>query len=376
METKKEIMVIDDSVLLRTLLKDLLADAYEVTLISDGKVGLELLWSSPERWSLVILDLVMPHLDGFQVLDFMRRSSLLDRIPVIVITAEEQETSIARAYELGAMEVIQKPYNKFVVRKRVQNLIQLYAQKQNLEDVITHQAEELRIQSRELIDAKNTMVDALSTVIEYRNLESGQHIRRIRGFSKIMAEQMVQGLPEEKLPQDFVGLVSDASAMHDIGKIAIPDSVLLKPGKLLPEEFEIMKTHSVMGCEILFRIHGIDDERYLGYCQEICRYHHERWDGSGYPDGLKGNAIPLPAQIVSIVDCYDALTHKRVYKDAYTPETATLMILRGECGVFSPFLLECFRQALPELERFADSCPDDGSPLLTASAESPFSAGK
>lgn len=202
------------------------------------------------------------------------------------------------------------------------------------------------------------MIDMLSTVIEYRSLESGQHIRRIRGFTNILLDSLVKNMPGVQFTKEDIAKITAASAMHDIGKIAIPDFVLLKPDKLTAPEFEIMKTHTVKGVDILYNLHGIDDQEYLAYCYEICLHHHERWDGKGYPDGLSGNDIPIAAQAVSIADVYDALTHKRVYKKAYPLSTAASMIFNGDCGIFSPQLLRCFELSLPQFEELSLSCPD------------------
>lgn len=299
----------------------------------------------------------MPELDGFGVLRYLAANDLLEQIPVLMITSEGAEASLAAAYDLGAADVVQKPFNRNIVKKRLRNIIDLYTQKNNLRETVRQQTRSLEMQARKLREANDQMIDALSTVIEYRSLESGQHTRRLRGFTKLL----LSALPPSRyrFSPDEIEVISRASAMHDIGKIAIPDSVLLKPGRLTPEEFEIMKTHTVKGCEIVRRLRSLDNDTYLKYCREICRWHHERWDGSGYPDGLSGDQIPVSAQVVALADVYDALTHKRVYKDAYSIPQTVGMILRGECGAFSPVLLECFQQSLYLFEQLSMAYRDE-----------------
>lgn len=360
MKDRKTVLVVDDSKLIRTILRDLLQDEYQLIEAQNGLEAMELLKQDETRFAVVLLDIVMPKMDGFQVLVNMKKMGILNKIPVIIITAEEAERYISLAYDMGVSEVIHKPFNKNVIKKRVRNLVDLYSKKNDLEELVSIQTESIKMQTQRLIESNDMMIDALSTVIEYRSLESGQHIRRIRGFTKILLEFMAEQFPEYKLTADGIDMISSASAMHDIGKIAIPDSVLLKPGKLTDEEFEIMKTHTVKGGEILYRLRGMDNQQFLAYCHDICLYHHERWDGKGYPDGLIGDEIPINAQVVSIADVYDALTHKRVYKPALTSEEAVSMILNGQCGAFSPKLLQAFLHILPELEHLSNVYSDEG----------------
>lgn len=341
MKERKTILIADDSELIRKILSELLSEEYEVVTADDGAAAIALIEENPQRFCILLLDLVMPHTDGFQVLAYLRRTDLISTLPVLFITAEESECYIGLAYDLGASEVIQKPFNRSIIKKRIRNIVDLYSQKKELSSQVERQTESLRQQANELMRTNTTMIDTLSTVIEYRSLESGQHIRRMRGLTGILAQSIAEREPQ-RLPLSEVDIISSASALHDVGKIAIPDSVLLKPGKLTEEEFEIMKKHTVVGSEIIFRLYGISDERYLAYCHQICLYHHERWDGRGYPDGLQGDEIPLAAQITAVADVFDALTHKRVYKDAYPIEQARDMILQGECGAFSPLMCRAF----------------------------------
>lgn len=354
---KKTILIADDSKLIRKILSAALINEYDILEASNGLEAVKLLDLKKEAISAVILDLVMPKMDGFGVLRYLRFGGQLERLPVIMITAGDAEKSVTEAYDLGAAEVIQKPFNQNIVKKRLRNIIELYSQKNNLQKTVREQTRSLEIQAQKLRLVNDQMVDTLSTVIEYRSPESGQHTRRVRGFTKML----LAALPRDEydLAAEEIELISRASAMHDIGKIAIPDSVLLKPGELTAEEFETMKAHTVKGCEILERLHAIDDEKYLNYCREICRWHHERWDGGGYPDGLRGNQIPIAAQVVAMADVYDALTHKRIYKEAYSVEKSAQMILDGECGVFSPLLLDCFQQLQPLFRQFTEIYRDE-----------------
>lgn len=307
-----------------------------------------------ESVAAVLLDLVMPVKDGYAVLEEMRQAGLLFHIPVVVITAEDSTDNRVKVFELGVSDIIPKPFEPEVVKSRVRNIIELSRYRRKLEALVEEQS--LRVRESNI-----AVIDMLSSVIEYRSLESGQHIRRIRMFTKILLEDVAGNYKEYDLDARKIRLITESSSMHDIGKIAIPDSILNKPGRLTPEEFEIMKTHTVKGCEILSGLDRLQDREYLHYAYQICRYHHERWDGGGYPDGLKGNNIPLCAQVVAIADCYDALTTDRVYKKAIPPAQAFSMILNGECGAFAPRLLECFknvREPFARLSReYADGAP-------------------
>ena len=279
----------------------------------------------------------------------------LGEIPAIVITKDDAPERLARGFDYGAADVIPVDYDSNAMLRRIENLVQLHLHRQNLETMVAEQAEALK-HSNEL------MVDALSSIIEYRSSESGQHILRIRHFTKILLEEVQKSCPEYGLTEESVTIISSASALHDVGKIAIPDSILMKPGKLTEEEWEVMKTHAVMGCHILDSLAEVGNREYLRYAYNICRYHHERWDGLGYPEGLIGEDIPICAQVVGLADAYDALTSKRVYKDAYDLGTAVNMILRGDCGTFSPKLLECFKHVANQYGALALAYADGLAP--------------
>jgi putative two-component system response regulator len=265
-----------------------------------------------------------------------------------MITGESTDESDEKAYEYGASDIIYKPFAPNVVMRRAKNIIELYERRINMEIELDKRTKEL-VESKIKLEKNNDfLINALSSVVEFRSLESGEHINRVRYFTKMFLKYIMDFYPKYGITEKQAALIVNASALHDIGKIAIPDSILLKPGRLTPEEFEEMKKHTIYGCEILEKFHQ-DDNEFFKYSYEICRYHHERYDGNGYPDKLKGDKIPIWAQVVSIVDVFDALVSKRVYKEAYAVEEAERMIIRGECGVFSPEIIDCFQLAKPEL---------------------------
>lgn len=351
MDKKETILIADDSEINRAILQTIFEKDYNLLEAENGIQVMSLLEQYSESITAVLLDLVMPEKNGYRVLEEMQDKEWLFHIPVIVITAEDSSDSKVRVFKLGASDIITKPFDPDVVESRVKNIIELGHYRRHLEALV----EEHSARARE---SSNAVIDMLSSVIEHRHMESGQHIRRIRMFTKILLEKVAESYQEYGLDEHKIRLITDASSMHDIGKIAIPDSVLNKPGPLTPEEFEIMKTHTIEGCEMLQGLDRIQDAEYLQYAYDICRHHHERWNGAGYPDGLKENNIPICAQVVSIADCYDALTTERVYKKAVSHSKAFNMIMNGECGEFSPRLLECFKAVSDEFARLAKEYAD------------------
>lgn len=303
----------------------------------------------------VLLDITVADAVDFPALTELKKYAYLDEIPFIVIAQEYDSERISKAFHWGAADVVTSDYNSFIIQRRVENIIDLYYHKWHLEDVVKEQGEILR-------HANDTLVDALSSIIEYRSVESGQHILRIRHFTKILLEELSRCCPEYHLDQHTINIISSASALHDIGKIAIPDSILNKPGKLTEEEWTVMKSHTLSGCHILESLSEISNQEYLRYAHNICHYHHERWCGGGYPEGIAGDDIPICAQVVGLADAYDALTTKRVYKNAISCSLAASMILNGECGSFSPRLLECFKHVSKQYETLAQAYADGKSP--------------
>lgn len=351
MTTRDTLLLADDMVSNRVFLGKLFEDEFNILEAEDGEQAMEVMAANHSTIAAVLLDLIMPGKDGFQVLAEMREQGYLDEIPVIVVTSDSSQKSEARALEMGALDLVAKPYDPYVVRRRVQNLVEL---KRN-RDQLARQVGEM---SAAMDITNDTVVNTLATITEFRSLESGQHIFRIRKFTEILLEEVAQSFPEYELDRKKIATISSASALHDIGKISIPDAILNKPGKLTREEFEAMKAHTTDGCRILDGMTQVVDREYMRYAYNICRYHHERWDGRGYPDGLQGENIPICAQVVSIADVYDALTTKRVYKGAIPHEETMNMILNGECGTFNPRLLECFKQVSGEFALCAKAYVD------------------
>lgn len=331
---KPQVLIIDDSELNRDLLKEMLRDRYEILEAADGEKGLALLYELGTKISLVLLDVVMPKVGGFDVLAVMQKERWLDDIPVMMISAEDSPAFIQKAYDMGASDYITRPFNMNVVRQRSDNITKLYAKQRRLLSLMTSQ-----IQEKERNN--HIIISILSEVVGLKNGESRKHILNVSRITELLLSRVMQRSSRYHLTWQDEALITNAAALHDIGKIGIDEKILNKPGKLTKEEFEIMKTHTLIGAKMIENLEGFQEEPLVKVTYAICRWHHERWDGRGYPDGLKGDAIPISAQIVSIADVYDALTSKRVYKDAFAHEKAIWMILNGECGLFNPLLLDC-----------------------------------
>lgn len=305
------------------------------------------------KLAAILLDIVMPEMDGFGVLDYMHEQELMMSVPVILITSDTSSESRKRGYDLGVSDIVSKPFEVPIVRRRVSNLVDLYHHKNNLEAMVEKQTEEIKEKNRELTEMNYHIIDTLGTIVEFRSMESGNHIYRVRSFTAILLTYVMKYYPEYGVDEDMADIISHASTMHDVGKITVPDSILLKPGKLTQEEFGLMKTHTTKGAEIIKEIFVTDNRVFKEFCYNIALSHHEKWDGKGYPHGLKGDEIPLAAQVVSIADVYDALVSDRVYKPAFSYDVAYQMILDGECGQFNPKLMDCFRMARKEFEKKA-----------------------
>lgn len=365
MSRRDTILIVDDIETNRIILRELLKDSYRIIEARNGEEALRLIDEHMETIALILLDIIMPRMDGFQIIRRIKDGNILKHIPVVFITACDSDEYEEKGHELGASDIIKKPFNPYIIKRRVNNLVELYNHKNEMEELIEVQVSMIKEQNDKLIKQaerinhiNNSMIDILGTIIEYRDMESGKHIKRIRYFTYELLNVIAGKYPEYELTDELIEMISSASSMHDIGKIAIPDSILLKPGRLTKDEFEVMKTHSIKGYEILNLLDKSEDNEYLNYCQDICHYHHEKWDGNGYPEGLKGDEIPLCAQVVSIADCYDALTTKRPYKEAFSHEKAMDMIINDECGVFSPRLKECFMLSSGKFEELANLYSD------------------
>ena len=329
-----QLLVVDDSEMNREILKEILGKEYRILEACDGEEALKMLEQYGTEISLVLLDIIMPKMDGFEVLAYMNRDKWIEDIPVIMISSEGSESYIRRAYELGASDYISRPFDAKVVYQRVINMIKLYAKQRRLIHLVTDQIYEKEKNNR-------MMTGILSQIVEFRNGESGLHVLHINILTQLLLEKLMRKSENYDFSWSQQHMIATASALHDIGKIGIDEKILNKPGKLTKEEFEAMKQHTIIGARMLDRLEMYHDEEMMKYAYEICRWHHERYDGKGYPDGLKGEEIPISAQVVSLADVYDALVSDRVYKKAYSHEKAMEMILNGECGMFNPLLLEC-----------------------------------
>ena len=341
-KTKQTILIVDDSAMNRALLADMIGEEYNIVEAENGLEGIGCMQNLGTAISLVLLDIVMPEMDGFEVLAVMNKNGWIKDIPVIMVSSENATSVIERAYELGVSDFISRPFDANIVRRRVKNTIMLYSKQKALVGMVADQIEE-----RE--KGNNLMVAILSHIVEFRNGESGLHVLHVGTMTELLLNHIASKTNRYDLPYDRISLITMASSLHDIGKISIPDEVLNKPGRLTKEEFEQMKTHTTIGAQMLDDLAIYRSEPLVQAAYEICRWHHERYDGGGYPDGLVGDDIPISAQVVALADVYDALTSKRVYKDAYSHEEALRMILNGECGAFNPFLLECLQEIADEV---------------------------
>lgn len=341
---KPRILIADDSEMNRSILLDILGDEYEIVEAENGAEALVMLRQYGSEISLVLLDIVMPEMDGFDVLAVMNKEHWIEDVPVIIISAESSSTYLERAFDLGVTDYISRPFDDLIVHRRVINTILLYGKQKRLLGMVADQIFEKEKRS-------SLMIDILSHIVEFRNGESGMHVINIHTITEYLLKNLGQITDKYQFTHEEIEIISTASALHDVGKIAIPSEVLNKPGKFTDEEYAIMKTHAAIGDEMLQQIPLSQGEPLVKVAREICRWHHERYDGRGYPDGLKGDEIPISAQIVALADVYDALTSERCYKKAFSHEKALEMICNGECGAFNPLLLECFKGVADEIKK-------------------------
>ena len=343
MSLKPKILIADDSAMNRAILVEMLGDGYDVIEAENGREAVRVLQSAPEI-DLLLLDIMMPEMDGFEVLEQMKRYGWIDEVPVVMISAENGSAYVERAYDLGATDFISRPFDMAIVRRRVTNTLMLYTKQKQLVGLVARQVYENQ-------KSNNLMINILSHIVEFRNGESGSHVLHIHTATELILNHLVKKTDKYKLSAADIAMIGTASSLHDIGKINIPEEILNKPGRRTKEEFDIMKTHTTIGAHILENLPFQQDEPLVKVSYEICRWHHERWDGRGYPDGLKGEEIPIAAQVVALADVYDALTSERCYKKAFDHDTAVRMILNGECGTFNPLLMECLTEVADELHR-------------------------
>lgn len=355
-EKNARILIVDDSEMNRDMLSDMLSDDYDIVEAADGEEALSILKERVYDIDLVLLDIIMPAVDGFGVLDVMKRYHWIDNTPVIMISSETSQSYIRKAFELGVTDYIIRPFDSFIIHKRVSNTLMLYRKQKKLLSALEEQVYE---------NEKNNsmMINVLAHIVEFRNGESGMHVHHIKQLTSILLQNLIEKTDKYHLTENDILLISTASSLHDIGKISIDDKILNKPGRLTAEEFEVIKTHSVIGAEMLQDLHNTHNYPLFDKAYEICRWHHERYDGKGYPDGLSGEEIPISAQVTSLADVYDALTSNRCYKKAFSHEKAMEMILDGQCGAFNPVLLQCLKdcekQILAEFSDSIDTTQDD-----------------
>lgn len=338
---KKKILIADDSQFNRELLIDILEGQFDIVEASNGAEAIKILEEDKDL-ALVLLDISMPVVDGFEVLEEMNRTKRIERTPVMIISAQNASNFADRAFNLGATDYISRPFDAYIVRRRVLNTLMLYEKQKKLLALM-----EDEIYERQRNNAM--LIGIMSHVVEFRNEESGPHIQHVRIISELLLKTLGEMYPEYAMSSEEISLIGTASALHDLGKISIPSEVLNKPGRLTPEEYEIMKAHSAVGAAMLEKLNIYADEPLVKTAYQICRWHHERYDGRGYPDGMSGDEIPICAQVVSLADVYDALTSERVYKKAIPHETAIQMIKNGECGTFNPKILAVLDKVADEL---------------------------
>ena len=343
LQNKSQILLVDDSAMSRMILKEILRGDYSILEAENGQECLEKMQAEAGNIALVLLDINMPVMDGFEVLKAMNVNHTIEDIPVIMISSDDSDAAIRRSYELGASDYVTRPFDARIVYRRVTNTIKLYAKQRRLVQMVSDQ-----IRARE--NNTDMLVGVLSHIVEFRNGESGAHVRHIRIITELLLHRLLEISSQYPITAEQQDNIPLASALHDIGKIGIDEKILNKPGKLTPEEFEVVKTHSMLGAEMLHQLENFNEQPLLQTAYEIARWHHERWDGRGYPDGLKGDEIPISAQLVALADVYDALTSERCYKKAFSHEKAVQMILNGECGAFNPLLLQCLTDMQTDLK--------------------------
>ncbi len=352
---RRKILITDDSEINRMILIDMLEKDYDIIEASDGEETMEILKAQGDSIDLLLLDCVMPRMDGFQVLMEMSRLWWKVDIPVIMISAEHDQAFIVKAYKLGAVDYINRPFNSVIVRHKVDGIMRMHNNEKNMADIATSQIVE-KYQNN------NMMIHILSGIVEFRNGESGKHILNVQTLTDMFMRELLNITDRYRLTENEMYMIPTAAALHDIGKISVPSSILNKPGALTNTEFTVMKAHTTEGYNMLTSIDAYKDEPLIEMASAVCRWHHERYDGKGYPDGIAGDDIPIAAQLVSLADVYDALSSERCYKKAYSHDLTMRMILKGECGSFNPILIEC-------IKNLSDEIPDR---LAAASSEASY----
>ncbi len=356
----KKILIADGSDVNQSLLYEIFASQYEILRTDNGEDGFRLILENKDELAAILMSESIASHTSKETALTLSALKVLENVPIIYMLENGSSGIKHQKFSIPFSEVLDSPVNPYIAKKRVANLIEFFSNKKALEQLVSDQTKKILQQNRELREQQkkintinNDVLDTLSTVIEYRDVESGRHIHRIRKFTEVILRILAEKYPKYNMTEDKIELITSASSIHDIGKIAIPDSILLSPRRLTFEEFRVMKQHTIKGCEILDQLEAVEKNEYFRYCYDICRYHHEKWDGMGYPEGLVGDQIPIWAQVVSLADCYDALTSDRPYKSAYSHEQAVEMIRTGACGAFSDEMMDCFSAALPKFKELA-----------------------
>lgn len=351
---KDIVLIADDIKTNRDTLKKILGDTYDIIEAQSREQTIEAIRNNCKSIAVILFDIAMPGLSGLELLEIMHSEGWINSIPVLVISSRTDGEYLRKCFEAGVTDYIPKPFDTLIIRQRVKTVIGLFKNNKGLEDIIDEQTKELKIKNKRLNETNEKIIEFLGNVVEARNLESGIHVGHVKKFTRIIAEDVKNNYPEYDLTDEKIDTIVSASALHDIGKIMIPDSILLKPSKLTEYEYELMKTHTTKGSELLEGVRDIWGNDYADVCREIVLYHHERIDGKGYPKGLKGDEIPISAQIVSLADVYDALVAGRVYKKSISAEKAHDMIISGECGAFSEKMKECLERNKEEMRNMIE----------------------
>ncbi len=350
MSSKNKILVVDDSQLNRFVISEIFRYDYTIIEAENGKEALDIIKKYNQDMVAVFLDVLMPVMNGIEVMEEMNKLGFVKTIPVFFITADDSKDMMKKGYDLGVVDIIRKPITPYFVKRRINNIIELYSARERLMEVVKIQEKEIVNKCEEIANLNYSIIETLSTAIEFRDCESGEHVHRIHDITAFILNKINGKIKNANFSEETIEEIATASIMHDVGKIAIPDAILNKPGKLTKEEYDLMKQHTIKGCKLLERIPQYRTHSLYMYAYDICRHHHERWDGKGYPDGLRGNQISIWAQVVSLADVYDALTAERVYKKAFDHEKAIDMIIKGECGVFNPEIIELMKSFEKEMK--------------------------
>lgn len=366
------VLIVDDQSSNRESLIEILKNDYKIKEAVNGIEALEVISKNRESIAAMLLDLVMPKMGGQEVLAKMSEAGLMEDFPVLVSAGEGNPDVLKKCFEYGICDFVKKPYEDDLVLEKVKKLDSIYQSRRESNDklrkfakVLQNQNKILEQKARQQKNDNISLMDSLGTIVEYRNTENHEHIKRVKAFTKILATHMMKEFPEYELTEEKIDQITAASALHDIGKIMIPDNILFKPGKYTSEEFDYMKSHTIRGYDIIAQIADNWDKELMDYCKQIARSHHEKFDGRGYPENIKGDKIPIAAQIVSVTDCFEALISESLYKKAYSFDAAFQMILNGDCGAFNPKLIEAFRNSRGEFHDIAS----EGAPIEDAMEE-------